>query len=298
MLGPIGPMISKFLVSKGYQIYRPTHLERSFIRSFFEDWLSKDIELFAKLYGTNRAVLAEIDQWARPVDLAPSLWRYGVPEQWDTGTQGIGQTGLNEIEKEPTYSDLIAFICSGLPDLRYLEIGVSVGKNFLQLVRNVPGSFVGLDVERINPVLVEALGGNFIEEPLGKVLSVDTLAGAKADIELAIVRSGNVEYLRGDQFSADTWAALRGRIFNFIFSDGVHSPDALVAELDFLIAEQLIDTSGPFVMYWDDLVDIHMQTAFDQCARRLAEIFGRGRHSLHWIHGTYGSKRLNGVFVA
>lgn len=298
MLGPIGPMISNFLASKGYQIYRPTHLEHSLMRSFFEDWFSKDIDLFAKLYAANRAVLGDISQWARPADLAPSLWRYGVPEQWDAGAKGLGQTGLNEVEKEPTYSDLIAFICSGLPDLRYLEIGVSVGKNFLQIARNVPGRFVGLDVERINPVLSEALGGGFAEHKLGTTQTVDTLDGPTAPVELAVYRSGDVDYLRGDQFSPDTWAALRGRSFNFIFSDGVHTPEALIAELDFLIAENLIDKSGDFAMYWDDLVNIEMQTAFDECAKRLKKIFGRGRHSLHWIHGTYGSKRLNGVFVA
>lgn len=298
MLGPVGPLIRNRLVKMGYQIYRPSPLERSIMRSFFEDWFSQDIALFAKLYEQNRNVLAEIPRWVHPDDIALSLWRYGVPEQWGVGAAGLGQTGLEEIEKEPTYSDLIAFIASRIEDLRYLEIGVSVGKNFLQIARNVAGHFVGLDVERINPVLANALGGNFAEFPTGKTQTVETWAGPHVQIELSISRNGVVDYLRGDQFSSDTWAVLRGRKFNFIFSDGVHSSEALRAELQFLLAEGLIDTSGQFVMYWDDLVNIEMQTAFDDCAKRLRVEFGGGRHGLHWIHGTYGSKRLNGIFVA
>jgi len=277
------------------------------MRSPFEDWFSKDIELFAQVYKRNREVLSAVPEWVRPEDLPGSLWRYGVPEQWDTGRRGLAETGLNEIEAEPTYSDLIGFICRRLPDLRYLEIGVSVGKNFLQVCRNAPdGMFVGLDIERMNPVLEEALGSSFVEQKLGISQTVETLSGAACDVELATYTSmpakefgsPRVTYLRGDQFADATWAALDGKRFNFIFSDGVHSPRALLAEFDFLLAHDLIDTSGPFVMYWDDLVNLEMQTAFDWIANRLRDLCGGGWHGLHWIHGTYGAKRLNGLFAS
>lgn len=298
MLGPIGPALKSVLTKAGYELYRPTHFERSLMRSPFEDWFGKDPRLFAEVYGINRLALSEVPQWARHEDLVDSLWRYGVPEQWDTGRRGLEETGLNEIEAEPTYSDLIAFICRGLPKLRYLEIGVSVGKNFLQVARNVPiaKTLACLDVERLNPVLEEALGGGFVEHKLGKVQTVETLSGVSREVDLATYTSGNVIYLRGDQFSDDTWSALDSQTFNFIFSDGVHSPRALIAEMDFLLAHRLIDTAGPFVMYWDDLVNIEMQTAFNACAERLREVCGGGWHGLHWINGTYGAKRLNGLF--
>lgn len=287
------------LTKAGYDLYKPTGFERSILRSPFEDWFSHDIGLFAEVYRANRETLAEVPKWVRPADLLSSLWRYGVPEQWDTGKLDLGMTGLNEIEAEPTYSDLIAFICQRMPDLRYLEIGVSVGKNFLQICRSVPdGTFVGLDIERLNPVLEDALGGGFVERKAGKLQRVETLGDLLADVELATYTSGNATYLRGDQFSDDTWAVLDGQRFNFIFSDGVHSPRAVRAELEFLIAHNLIDTVSPFVMYWDDLVNIEMQTAFNDCAVRLTRLFGGGEHGLHWIHGTYGAKRLNGLFRA
>lgn len=298
VLGPVGPAFKTFLTRAGYELYRPTDFERSLIRSPFADWFSKDIALFSAIYKSNREILAHIPKWVRHEDLASSFWRYGVPEQWNGGRQGLGKTGLNEIEVEPTYSDLIAFICYHIPRARYLEIGVSVGKNFLQICRSVPGDFfVGLDVERLNPVLGEALGGTFIEHKVGPTQTVETLSGVCNTVALATYTSGNVTYLRGDQFSRDTWATLSGKRFNFIFSDGVHSAKALRREMKFLLAEKLIDTSGPFAMYWDDLVNIEMQSAFNDCAEQLRELFGGGWCGLHWIHGTYGHRRLNGLFT-
>ncbi len=298
MLGRLGPALkATLLTSRGYELYRPTHLERTILRSVWEDWFRSDIERFAKVYGTNRRALAEVPQWARADVLAQSLWRYGVPEQWDTGRQGLGVTGLNEIESEPTYSDLIAFICAGLPELRYLELGVSVGKNLFQIARNCPSArIVGLDIERINPVLSEALGKEFTPGPALSAQTVDTLSGVQTEVQLQTFSADNITYVRGDQFRSETWAAMKPDRFNFVFSDAHHSGHALLTELDFLLDHGLIDTSGAFMMYWDDLVDIQMQDAFDRCARRLREVFGRGWHGLHWIHGTYSSRRLNGLF--
>lgn len=297
-LGPVGPALKSVLTRAGYDLYRPTGFERSILRSPFDDWFGKDIDLFADVYRTNREALAEVPKWVRTEDLVGSLWRYGVPEQWDTGRLELGCTGLNEIEPEPTYSDLIGFICRLMTDLRYLEIGVSVGKNFYQIARQVPDAqMVGLDIERLNPVLAEALGRTFTERKTGISQSVETLSGQSTDVDLATCTSGGITYLRGDQFSDDTWAVLDGQRFNFIFSDGVHSARAVRAEMDFLFSHDLIDTSGPFAMYWDDLVNIEMQTAFNDCAMRLREAFGGGWHGLHWIHGTYGAKRLNGLFA-
>jgi len=286
------------LTKRGYNLYRPTVFERSILRSTFRDWFGEDIATFARTYAGNREALARVKKWARAEDLASSLWRYGVPEQWDTGQLDIGETGLNEIESEITYTDLIAFICSKINDLRYLEIGVSVGKNFYQICRQFPkGRLVGLDIEMPNPVLQEALGVNLAEHSTGIRQLVDSLSGQKKTVELSTYSSDNITYLRGNQLSNDTWSVLNGQNFNFIFSDGVHSPDALNSEFEFLTSHELIDTSGPFVMYWDDLVNFEMQNAFNQCASRLKEIFSGGWHGLHWIHGTYGSRRLNGLFV-
>lgn len=301
MLGVVSRAARNYLVDrKGYEIYRPTNHERAEMRSFWEDWFGRDPALFAKLYAANRETLDGIASWVDEGSLADSLWRYGVPEQWNTKRQGLGRTGLNEIEQEPTYSDLITFMMHSLgDDVRYLEIGVSVGKNFLQVVERFPEArIVGLDVEQPNPVLVRQFEDIKVVHT-GPRTSVETLSGAPGKVTLThydLKRDGaTVTYVQGDQFAPHTWASLKGERFNFIFSDGVHSARAVKDELEHLLRNDLIDR-GRFLMYWDDLVNIEMQTAFVENCDRLAKLFPKSERGLHWIHGTYGSRRLNGWF--
>ena len=296
MLGPVGKLANRVLTGRmGYEIYRPTQHERALMRSPWEDWFSTNPEWFASIYQSNRATLSSVPSWVEPATLLNSLWRYGVPEQWEAGRLGLGRTGLNEIEPEVTYTDLIAFIASHIEPLSYLEIGVSVGKNFLQIVERFPDAeIVGLDVEDINPVFAsrfERIETVFRSE---RDYPVESLAGS-ASVHLTEFRlhrkNGRpVTYIKGDQYSLDTWALLKGRQFNFIFSDGVHSPRALRDEFRQFAANDLLDLSERYAIYWDDLVDIGMQEAFDEIAGVLP-----GWHGLHWIHGTYGQKRLNGI---
>lgn len=296
MLGPVGKLASRILTERmGYQIYRPTQHERALMRSPWEDWFSTNPELFAQIYQGNRETLSGVSNWVDPASLPNSLWRYGVPEQWEAGRLGIGCTGLNEIEPEVTYTDLIAFIASHIEPLSYLEIGVSVGKNFLQMVERFPDAeIIGLDVEDINPVLAARFDRIETVSRSERTYPVESLAG-RASVHLTEYRlhrsnGRTVTYVKGDQYSPDTWALLKGRRFNCIFSDGVHSPRALRDEYRQFAANDLLDFSGRFAIYWDDLVDIGMQDAFNEIADELP-----GWHGLHWIHGTYGHKRLNGL---
>jgi hypothetical protein len=210
---------------------------------------------------------------------------------------------LNEIEKEPTYSDLLAFIAGRLQQVTYLEIGVSVGKNWLQMIERAPDAKIfGLDVERPNPRILPRFGGAEIVHSSDRDYTVETLSGTPAQVKLEhhrLSRDGTpVTYVRGDQFSPDTWASMKGERFNFIFSDGVHSPRALETELDHLLANDLI-ADGPFVMYWDDLVNEPMQAAYRRNVARLQERFGpQSWFGLYRIHGTYGNQRLNGIFCS
>ena len=139
MLGAVGKAARRALISAGYQIYRPTRHEKAELRSFWEDWLGRDPHRFAEIYSRNRQLLARVGEWVDEPSLATSLWRYGVPEQWNGSGQGLNRTGLNDVEQEPTYTDLIAVMLGELGDqFRYLEIGVSVGNNFLQIVELFP----------------------------------------------------------------------------------------------------------------------------------------------------------------
>ena len=298
MLGPIGKLAKWALSRGGYELARPTQFERSLPRSYWEDWFSHDSRLFADIYARNRQTLSKVPRWAANEDLEGSLWRYGVPPVWNVGTRELGQTSLDEIESEITYSDLIGFIASQIHPLKYLEIGVSVGKNFAQIVELFPDAEIfGLDVEDPHPALVRLFERVEIVWQADDEQEVETLSGKSAKIRLTHYRlhrtNGKpVHYVKGDQFSPSTWASI-GTQFNFIFSDGVHNGSAVKDELRHLRRCDLLDLTGRFAMYWDDLVNFEMQSAFDGNARELRP----GRHAMHWIHGTYGSRRLNGIFA-
>ena len=158
MLGPIGPIAANFLRSRGFIITRPTEIEKTFTRSFWKEWFSTDLNLFASVYEQNRATLAGVKNWVSEETLAEFLWRYGVPVEWNeayTCTSSVDQTGLMEIETEITAADLLSFVARRLGvNVSYLEIGVSTGKNLLQIDRQVSNAnLVGLDVEELNPIL-------------------------------------------------------------------------------------------------------------------------------------------------
>ncbi len=293
MLGPVGTIARRALNYAGYELYKPTDYERRLVSSLWEDWLSHDPALFARIYAGNREALRRVKSWADEID--DSLWRYGVPEEWSSDSRELGKTALDEVEAEITYSDLIGFIASQISNLSYLEIGVSVGKNFWQIAELFPDAdLYALDVEEPNPSLVRLFDKvEIIRE--GEIQEVDTLSGEPSTIRLTHYRLHRqrgkpVTYVRGDQFSIETWRSISHQ-FNFIFSDGVHTGDALRSELDHIEACDLIDKSDRAAVYWDDLVNTEMQSAFEDNSKRL----GFPHYAMHWIHGTYGNRRLNGV---
>jgi hypothetical protein len=120
----------------------------------------------------NRAALREVPVWISDHDYAASVFRYGLPEQvrplidLDVGT-------------EPTYSDFLLHCARQLPQpVSYLEIGVSVGKSFYQLLRGLRSShLVGLDLEDVSPALREHLGT--------QVERVDSWAGVAGSLRVA-----------------------------------------------------------------------------------------------------------------
>lgn len=284
----------------GYSISRPTEIEKGFLRSPWGHLLSRDPARFAAAYLKNRETLKLVDQWVSPVDLQSSLWRYGVPEEWDASyLNHMTKSGLADIDLDITAADVLTFLAGDVPDLRYLEIGVSVGKTFLQMCRQFPtAQMTGLDVEAINPALLK-----FFPEPTtvwsdAQTYPVDTLSGRPFDKRASMISLGdNVRYLSADQFRHETWEQLAGSKFNFVFSDGVHTPEALRAELRFLIDCDLIDRER-FVMFWDDLWGEPMQSAFMDNATCLCDVFGCGTESisLYTLHGSYGNQRPMGLF--
>jgi hypothetical protein len=306
MLGPIGPFLSDFLRRRGFIITRPTAIEKSFGRSFWKDWFSTDPKLFASVYEKNRETLSGVKGWVADETLTASLWRYGVPVGWnESHASSIDRTGLTDIESEITAADLLSFVARRLSqNVSYLEIGVSVGKNLLQIEHQVSEArLVGLDIEELNPVLRNQFSdckdvGQASAPYLVETLSKGPVEKKTSQKKLTSRERRNIfEYISGDQFLDSTWALLRGRSFNLIFSDGVHTAEALRAELHFLLKYNLIDPER-CVMFWDDLQSDAMQAAFLDNAKKLCAMFRRDDKaiSLFQLHGTYGMKRLMGMF--
>jgi hypothetical protein len=291
-----------FLKSRGYLISKPTEIEKRYMRSPWAYLITHDPSRFAVTYSKNRKLLASVPQWISQETLNSSLWRYGVPAEWDLARNGdMYSSGLPDEDPEITSADILAFIASYLPDLRYLEIGVSVGKTFLQICDQFPSAdIVGLDVEDVNPVLLSRFTRPKITWKADAPYEVDTLSGQPVK-KLATMTelSSNVHYLSADQFRDETWQKLSGRRFNLVFSDGIHSSAALRTELQFLLKNDLIDRER-FAMFWDDLWGDDMQSAFLDNAKGLCSLFGCDDDaiSLFKMHGSYGYERPMGLFFS
>src|ERR1700748_2098883 len=87
-----------------------------------------DAEL-AKYLAANRHSLQQVTTWIDEEAMARSYFKYGVPD--------FIRGDINKpVGDPPTYTDVMALIAEKYlgGDVNYLEIGVSVGKNFFQVL--------------------------------------------------------------------------------------------------------------------------------------------------------------------
>ncbi len=221
--------------------------------------------LLDQIKKKNRASLAAVKCWIADSDYENSIFNYGLPAP-------VRHLIDASIGDETTYSDLIAFLARDLTrGVRYLEIGVSVGKNFFQMLNQWSEALlVGFDIEDINPVLERHL-------EKGERVVWETNPGSlrKAPSSLAnyaFPQNGNrVRYLAGDVFDEQSWARLTGTSFNLVFSDAYHSADALLAEWQMIKSLQRLDAEE-FIFVWDDLGG-EMGQAFNRISGEMREMF-------------------------
>lgn len=207
--------------------------------------------------GKDRAVLRRVEEWISDETYAGSVCGYGVLERHRPYLNG-------EMSRRPTYTDMMLFMSSMLKkDIRYLEIGVSVGKNFLVAADFFHDSFLaGFDIERINPVL----RGFFREERVLEEWETQAFSPKKTASTLAefryAPRNNRIRYLCADLMDPASWERLKGETFNLIFSDAVHSPHAVLHEFRMIERCGLLDRDE-FILVWDDLSG-PMVMAFDE----------------------------------
>ncbi len=230
-----------------------------------------DARGMAGIMERNRALLADFGTWVDQEAMARSNQAYGLSPEW-------AQAIAFDISNKVTYSDLLAYIASNSDKkIDYLEIGVSVGKNFWQVLNHVSsGVLVGIDIEEINPPLRKKLTA-LPEWSHGRD------GAAKIESFRFDERSNAVHYCTGNVFDRKMWSQLAGSKFNLVFSDALHDPDAITFEWEQISEFDLLDRTG-FTMIWDDLVSPKMRRAFNEIAEDCSRRYGLTRQNACLMH--------------
>ena len=266
-----------------YSAATPTRLSR----------LKIDSSRLAPIIQRNRKTLAGIARWVDDDVYLNSIFNYGLPHS-------IRDFIDVPLSAEPTYSDIITYIAGSLGNnIRYLELGVSVGKNFLQVAKSITHShLVGIDIEDINPVLESQFVAIDQEEwdPWPQ-----SIRKSRSRLSRYKVNSNSVTYIAGDIFDTRTWDAIAETPFNLVFSDAFHSSDALISEWKMIQERGLL--ADKFVFVWDDLGSAKMRKAFADFSNSLPDAFAsielfRGWVGHHERHHPIGIIRSSGIEIS
>jgi len=189
------------------------------IQTFYYSIFKNDI--LVSIINENRKFLRTIDKF-----LNEDIYKnndYGIQRR-------IYEKLESEISELPTYSDFLILIIRlhFKNKINYLEIGVSVLKNFLQINNGVFNSnLIAYDINKINP--------NF--------KNLDSIS-----------KNGNsLRYFEGsvlDRIDALKFNSKFNYKYDLIFSDALHEPDAIRKEYELLIKDNLKEE---FLIYYDDL---------------------------------------------
>jgi hypothetical protein len=226
----------------------------------------------------NRASLDLVDNWIDEAAFSRSYFKYGVPD--------FLKPVINKpIGDAPTYTDLMTRLVERyFQQVNYLEIGVSVGKNFFQLLNALDNTrFTAFDIEEINPVLAGHLTKGARTE---WDTPADSIKKNRSSLSEFTYKNKNVSYLSADVWDTNSWAKMEGNKFNLVFSDALHTPQAILFEFEMLVKYRLLDER--FVIVWDDLVG-KMQKSFFRIIRKYNEVYGIKDIYLLDINGWVGN---------
>jgi hypothetical protein len=229
----------------------------------------------------NRSVLSAIPSWIDIDAFSSSVFKYGIPDS----TRPLIDLPINN---ERTYADELCLLSGRLTKpVNYLELGVSVGKNFLQMARHLRGAcLTAFELEHINPILEREFCDRRVRS------SWETMAKSpkkdKSTLTDYSVAGNAIAYLNGDIFDGESWGRIAGQRYNLIFSDAFHSTEAIHAEYRQLIDLDLIDREE-FIMVWDDLGS-NMTAAFLEIFADMASRFkiNRSHVALNRYRGWVG----------
>lgn len=220
----------------------------------------------------NRLSLNSISSWISDDIYKNSVYCYGIPPE-------IKDLIDLPINTEPIYSDYIVGYGKYLPEkVNYLELGVSVGKNFYQIMNSFKSArLTAFDIEEINPVL---------ESKMELINSIEYLGSRKSikrnnfSIKDYKYNSNLIRYISADIWHKESWARLKNQKFNLIFSDALHDPKAILFEYEMIEKYQLLDKN--FIMIWDDLSG-DMREAFFVIANRLRKKYKLNSNAFYLV---------------
>lgn len=202
-----------------------SNLYQTFFNVFLKSGLDNEIK-------TNRKNLTKIKNFVSIESYNNSPDLYGLPK---SNFKFINSKQNNY----PTYSDLLCYISKQFrsTEIKYIEIGVSVLKNFYQISSYLNKSkLYAFDINEINPE---------IEKLFLKVNN-------DKNVRQYEFKSNKIHYFQGSVFNKgdlNNFLSLTGRA-NIIFSDAHHSYEGLVSEYKYFIENAL---SEEFLIYYDDL---------------------------------------------
>lgn len=184
----------------------------------------------------------------------------------------------NEISNLPTYSDFIIFLINNVfnKSINYLEIGVSVLKNYLQINNGIQNSnLIAYDINKINPKF--------------------------KDLESFAVNKNKLSYFQGSVLNNKDAEKFKNKFpdkFDFIFSDALHTPDAIRSEYELIIKNSI---AANFIIYYDDLDFVGLENEFLKIKSDISKSFNQQIYFYTfliygWI-GQYEKLHKNGIIT-
>lgn len=217
-------------------------LNQFFKRDIRNVYTVDEPELLKSIKIQNRQTLLSVPKWLSEEQSNKSYFNYGVPDQ-------IKNLIDLEIGDEITYTDLLLYYTRKLKSINYLELGVSVGKNFLQLANQLDkATLTGFDIENINTPLEERF--KYLDKIEWETFQ-DSLRKEKSNLKRFKFNTNSINYMAGDIWDENSWSKLKGQKFNIIFSDALHDPKALLWEYEMIKKYSLLNDN--FIYLWDDL---------------------------------------------
>lgn len=221
----------------------------AFDLSIFEPHRYQSDKELCNIIAKNRNTLRQIPCWISDEQYANSIYSWGLP--------GFARHKIDqEIGYGLTYSDMLVYLAGLLnKQINYLELGVSVGKNFVQVMHGINNAtLVGYDIEHISPILRSILGEGVCHKSWETAQPSHKHDASTLSSYNIAPNKNSVHYISGDVFDEKSWQALSqlNIKFNAIFSDACHEPQALIYEYEMLEKYDLID-GDQFFMVWDDL---------------------------------------------